>query len=47
MDGLAWKNVLEFAGGNPVLVGYLSYVVGLLIAIAIPKVCKAQSAVLR
>jgi hypothetical protein len=47
MDALAWKNVLELAAGNPVIVGYLSYVVGLLIAIAIPELCKAQSAVRR
>jgi hypothetical protein len=47
MHALAWKNVLELAEGNPVIVGYLSYVVGLLIAIAIPELCKAQSAVRR
>jgi hypothetical protein len=47
MDALAWKNVLEFGGGNPVLVGHLSYIVALLIAIAIPKLAKAQSADLR
>jgi hypothetical protein len=35
MEG--WKEVLEFAVGNPVLVGYLAYVVGLLIAIAVVK----------
>jgi len=30
-----WKEVLEFATGNPVLVGYLAYIIGLLIAIAV------------
>jgi len=32
-----WKEVLEFAVGNPVLVGYLAYTVGLLITIAAVK----------
>jgi hypothetical protein len=32
-----WKEILEFAIGNPVLVGYLAYIVGLLIAIAAVK----------
>ena len=32
-----WKEVLEFAAGNPVLVGYLAYIVGLWIAIAAVK----------
>jgi hypothetical protein len=32
-----WKEVLEFAAGNPVLAGYLAYIVGLLIAIAAVK----------
>jgi hypothetical protein len=32
-----WKEVLEFAVGNPVLVGYLAYIVGLLIAIVVVK----------
>jgi len=35
IDG--WKEVLEFAIGNPVLVGYLAYILGLLIAIAVVK----------
>jgi len=30
-----WKEVLDFATGNPVLVGYLAYIVGLLITIAV------------
>jgi len=30
-----WKEVLEFATGNPVLVGYLAYIIGLLIAVAV------------
>jgi hypothetical protein len=29
----AWKNVLELAVSNPVLFGYLAYIVGLLILI--------------
>ena len=32
-----WKEILEFAVGNPVLVGYLAYIVGLLIAVAVVK----------
>ena len=32
-----WKEVLEFAIGNPVLVGYLAYIVGLLVAIVAVK----------
>ena len=32
-----WKEVLEFATGNPVLAGYLAYTVGLLIAIVALK----------
>jgi hypothetical protein len=32
-----WSEVLEFPIGNPVLVGYLAYIVGLLIAIAVVK----------
>ncbi len=34
---IAAEKVLELAAGNPVLVGYLAYVVGLLIAIAAVK----------
>jgi len=34
---IAAEKVLELAAGNPVLVGYLAYVVGLLIAIAAMK----------
>jgi len=37
MDIEGWKEVLEFAIGNPVLVGYLAYILGLLIAIAVVK----------
>jgi hypothetical protein len=36
-----WKEILEFATGNPVLVGYLAYIVGLLIAIAVVKATEA------
>jgi hypothetical protein len=32
-----WSDVVEFPIGNPVLVGYLAYIVGLLIAIAVVK----------
>jgi hypothetical protein len=32
-----WSEVLGFPIGNPVLVGYLAYIVGLLIAIAVVK----------
>jgi hypothetical protein len=32
-----WKEILEFALGNPVLVGYQAYIVGLLVAIATVK----------
>jgi hypothetical protein len=42
MDALAWKNVVELAGGNSVLVGYLSYIVALLIATAAPKLAKTH-----
>ena len=35
IDG--WKEVLGFAIGNPVLVGYLAYILGLLIAIVVVK----------
>ena len=31
------EEVLEFAIGNPVLVGYLAYIVGLVMAIAVVK----------
>jgi hypothetical protein len=37
MDVEAWKEVLELAIANPVLVGYLAYILGLLIAIAVMK----------
>ena len=36
-----WKEVLEFAIGNPVLVGYPAYIVGLLIAIAAVKAAES------
>jgi hypothetical protein len=36
-----WKEILEFAVGNPVLVGYLAYTVGLLIAVAVVKATEA------
>jgi hypothetical protein len=41
MGTLAW-NVLELAAGNPVLAGYLSYIVGLLIAIAVAKATEVR-----
>jgi CBS-domain-containing membrane protein len=37
-----WSEVLEFPIGNPVLVGYLAYIVGLLIAIAAAKTETAE-----
>ena len=40
MEG--WKEVLELAIGNPVLVGYLAYIVGLLIAIALVKATETR-----
>jgi hypothetical protein len=36
-----WREVLEFPIGSPVLVGYLAYIVGLLIAIAVVKATEA------
>jgi len=38
-----WKEVLEFATGNPVLVGYLAYIIGLLIAIAVAVVTATET----
>jgi hypothetical protein len=32
-----WSEVLEFSIGKPVLVGYLAYIVGLLVAIAVVR----------
>jgi hypothetical protein len=42
MGTSAWKNALELAASNPVLVGYVSYIVGLLIAIAAVKASEAR-----
>jgi hypothetical protein len=42
MSTQALKNVLELAAGNPVLVGYLPYIVGLLITIAAVKATEAR-----
>jgi hypothetical protein len=37
------EKVLELVAGNPVLAGYLAYIVGLLIAIAIVNATEART----
>jgi len=37
------EKVLELVAGNPVLIGYLAYIVGLLIAIAVVNATEART----
>jgi hypothetical protein len=39
---IAAEKVLELAAGNPVLIGYLAYIVGLLIAITAVRATEAR-----